>query len=291
MSKRSFYSLGSAAHKPRSFKVSHRLPWLLGLTLSCLASQSTLADTPSYTLTQTGALFMEAPPGRDKNLSPFMGASGSGEKVETHLVISFKNRLIVDAPTFGREAGVINAIGLYNSKDAKAQANLGTAELSGFRRVSEDKRKALVSMAINRLPDKPVAGVSFEGSVKVVVAQSIRKVVVPFQVKEGFRIAGVPGLNGDLEVSKVEGTSFVLRGAYPVTALASVTLMPTASTGKLSSERTSYSSQSSDKGTVTTSQWQFPASVQDKAGKLELGLMDGVETVEVPVSVVVAKPY
>ena len=259
-------------------KTQIRLTTLAALALLCIKVGAAPAD---YTITQVAANFIEAPPSREKVLTLPMAFS-SGELVETHVVVSFKNRLIVNSG-YVRSSGKVSAVGILRDK---SRMQLGSADLVNPNRISDDRRRGLFSMQINRLADKPLLGVTFEGRVPVTVAQSTRKVTLPFQAKVGFKLNSPVG---EMAVSSVEPSVMVLDGNYSLPGLQGITLiMPngTRSVGELGG----YSSATTPKGSDTNSQWKFGQPVQ-QASKVELSIYEGVETVELPLSLVVMRPF
>jgi hypothetical protein len=250
------------------------------LLLAALLSGQVSADSPSFSVKQTGALFIEAPPGRDKNLQP-MGTFGSQEKVEAHAVIAFSNRLIADLPTFGNDSKV-NATAVL---PGKGQAALGQASVSSFRKLSEDGKKTLVSLSVSRLPDNGVSGVLFSGSVKLLVASAVKKTSAVFQPKEGQRLD--VGL-GNLIISKIESDSLIFSGDDRLSAVAALRLVkPDGSV--VNGERSAFSRQGGTDGTAITSQWRFNAPIS--SGKIEFSIYQDLTTLDVPVNLMVTKPY
>jgi hypothetical protein len=247
---------------------------------SLLFSQAVAAAVPLVTVKQIGASFIEAPPGREKNLVP-IGAFGGQEKVETHVVIMFKDRLIADLPVFGDDSKITATAILTN----KTQVALGTANASSFRKVSEDGKKTLVSLSISRLPDEAVSGVSFNGSIKLPVATSIGRTSVAFQPKAGARVD--VGL-GNLVISNMDATSFTLTGDDRLTSISAIKIVK-ADGSTITAERGAYSRQGGSTGTVVTSQWRFSGPLA--AGKIEVASYRDLTTIEVPVNLIVAKPY
>jgi hypothetical protein len=250
------------------------------LLLAALLSGPVAADTPSFSVKQTGALFIEAPPGRDKNLLP-MGTFGSQEKVEAHAIVAFGNRLIAELPTFGNDSNV-KATAIL---PGKGQADLGPATTSSFRKVSEDGKKTLFSFSVARLPDSGVSGVVFSGSVKLMVATGIKKTSTAFQPKEGHRLD--VGL-GNLSVAKVESDSLIFSGDERLSAVAALRIVkPDGSV--MNGERSAYSRQGGTEGTTVTLQWRFNAPISP--GKIEFSIYQNLATLDVPVNLVVTKPY
>lgn len=250
------------------------------LLLVALLSGPAAADAPSFSVKQTGALFVEAPPGRDKNLLP-MGTFGSQERVEAHAVVAFANRLIVELPSFGNDSNV-KAIAIL---PGKGQADLGSANVSNFRKISEDGKKTLVSFSVARLPDSGVSGVAFSGSVKLVVASGVKKTSTAFQPKEGQQLdAGL----GNLTVAKIESDALIFSGDDRLSAVAALRIVKPDGT-VINGERSAYSRQGGTEGTKITAQWRFNAPVA--SGKIEFSIYQQLTTLDIPVNLVVSKPY
>ncbi len=252
----------------------------LALAAALLLSGAAVADTPSFSVKQFGAQFIEAPPGRDNNLLP-MGSLGAQEKVETHAVVAFDNRLIVDLPSFGDDAKVTATAILAN----KTQAPLGAASVAGFRKLSADGRKTTYSFSVTRLPDGGVAGVVFSGQVRVMVASAVKKTSVPFQPKVGQKLE--LGLS-NVVVANVDAGSVTLSGDDRVSAIAAVRLVKPDGSA-VAGERGAYSRRGGTDGSTVAVQWQFAAPVS--AGKLEVSVYQDLGAVQVPVNLVVTKPY
>jgi hypothetical protein len=251
------------------------------LLLAILATAAVAAPVPAVTVKQIGATFMEAPPGREKNLVPF-GTFGAQESVETHAVISFKDRLVADIPSFGSDDSKITATAILPNK---TQVSMGTVKASSFRKVSEDGKKTLISLSISRLPDGGVSGVSFNGYIKLPVASSITRNTVAFQPKVGAKMD--IGL-GNSVISNVDSTSVTLSGDDRLMGIAGMKLIK-ADGSTLTAERGGYSRQGGTEGTAVSAQWRFSGPIS--AGKIEVSSYRDLTTVEVPINLIVAKPY
>ncbi|WP_162061449.1 hypothetical protein [Undibacterium sp. KW1] len=252
----------------------------LVVTSLFLLNTSAYAEQAAVSVKQIGASFLEAPPGREKNLVP-MGSMNAQEKVETHLIATFKNRLITDMPFFSNDSKV-SAIAILSDKST---VELGPAEVSSFRKVSEDRKKTLISVSVSRLPDKPVAGIRFSGSVKVQVAISEVRKTAKFEAKVGSR----PELGiGQISVAVLDANSFTLSGGEALERISAIKITK-ADGSTLTGQRGALSRQGETDGVRVQTQWTFPGPVS--SGKLDITMYDALETVDVPVSVVVAKPY
>jgi hypothetical protein len=238
------------------------------------------AQQPSVTIKVTGATFLEAPPSRDKNLVPF-GSFNEQEKVEVHAVLSFKDRIIADAPFFSGSDSSVKATATLLDKTS---ADLGSAKTSSFRKTSEDRKYSLISFSVSRLPDKPVSSVTFVGAVKVSVAKRMAQKVANFEPKVGAKVE--LGL-GETTITAVEANSFTLSGGDQLGQVAELKLIKPDGT-KVKGERGSYGRRGGERVLVTMD-WNFGSPIS--AGKLEATLFEGLETIEVPVKLGVAKPY
>ncbi len=78
-------------------KLAQRFTLALALALSIAAS--TYGQTPQIEIKIIGVSYLEAPPGRDKNLAAF-GTFSSMEKVEVHAVASSKNAFFPENASF-----------------------------------------------------------------------------------------------------------------------------------------------------------------------------------------------
>lgn len=192
---------------------------LPALLLPLLLSAA-FAAPPSVSVKQIGATFLEAPPGREKNLTPIgTGSFGAQEYVETHVVVAFKDRIIADIPAFNADDTKVTVTAILPNK---TQSAMGNARSSSFRKVSEDGKKTLVSLSINRLPDGGATGISFNGTIKLPVATSLARTTVVFQPKVGTKVD--IGL-GDSVVSNVDATSLTLSGDERLMGLAGIKLI------------------------------------------------------------------
>lgn len=254
------------------------------LTLSLLtafASTTALAaGAPAYTTQQIGATFLEAPPHRDKNLAP-MGSFGT-EKVETSVVVTFKDRLIVDRSTFGKEMN-LQARGVLPTKQF---VDIGPAESSNFGRFSNDRHQMTLTVSTSRLPDQPVIGVSFSGSTRLMLAKSSKVTTVPFQPRQG---AVVTVGNERWTASLVEPSTLKLAGGMALGYVADLKLV-TDSGQKIRGEKTMSARSTTEKGVAVNQEWQFPQPIA-KTQKLEVSIYQDVEEFELPISLMVMKPY
>jgi hypothetical protein len=238
------------------------------------------AAQPLWSIKQIGATYVEAPPGRDKSLAPQV-AFGSLEKVEVHAVVAFKDRIVTDTPFMGSVSTVKATANLA----AKTTFELGSAEVGNFRKVSDDRKKTLFSIGVSRLPDHPVTSVTFSGLLRITVAKGLKQKSGNLEPKVGSRVE--LGL-GNVTVESIDANSITFKGGEPLNQIAELRFIK-ADGSKAKGERRSYSSQGGSAGTVVSAQWSFDIPIG--AGKIEASIYDGLETLEVPVKLTVAKPY
>jgi hypothetical protein len=238
------------------------------------------AQQPSVTVKPFGAMFLEAPPGRDKNLVP-MGGFGAQEKVEIHAIATFTNKVIVNSPLFRGDSKVKATAVLVD----KTTMDLGSADISSFRKTSDDGKRTLLSISIARLPDKPISAVNFNGAVNIQVASGTSRKTINFEPKVGNRIdAGL----GAITVSVVEANSFTLSGSDQLDRIAGVKILKADGTTMVG-ERGGHSRIGDSDKTIVQTQWSFKSSIS--AGKLEVSIYDGLETIDVPIKLSVNKSY
>jgi hypothetical protein len=241
------------------------------LFAALLAAPGAFAQAPRITVQQIGASFVEPPPGRDKSLAGF-----TMEKVDTTLVVGFADRIVADLPVFSRESNVAVTALLANG----GRFDLGRASI-GARRVSDDMHKVSLTLAVDRLPDQPVKGLRFTGTTRIGVAAGIKRPQVEFKPQPGAKLdAGAGGFT----VSQVEASALTLTGGDALSRLAGLKLIK-ADGSAATAERGSFSRM----GTDITSQWRFSSGLS--AGRLELSYYDKLEDIDVPIDLVVAKPY
>ena len=240
-----------------------------------VASLASAAYGQATTVKVIGATFVEAPPGRDKNLVPFAAGFGQ-EKVEVYAIISSKDRLFVDLQGMSREQSV-TATGMLANK---TMSQLGSAEIGGFAKVSADKRHMAITLSVTRLPDSVPLVVIFAGTVNVRVARGQSQKTVNFVPKVGTAVDfGI----GDVKISSVDATSVTLAGGSGIERIAAMKFV-SADGRATPAERSSYG-RSNDRYEIT---YKLPSAA---AGKLEATLHDGLETISVPIQITATRPY
>lgn len=252
----------------------------LAVVLALSGALPVCAQPMSVSVKQIGATFLEAPPNREKALIP-MGAFSAQERVETHAVLTFKNRIVADLPLWGNDSKVAVAAILGD----RTVVELGSAEVGSFRKISEDRRRTLVTLGVGRLPDKPVSGVRFSGMVKVNVAKGEVHKVSKFDPKVGATLdAGL----GTVTVKAIDATSITFAGGDQLGRVAAMKLIK-ADGSAVAGQRGAYGRQGGGDGIKVESQWTFSGPIG--AGKIDVTVYDGLELIDVPVDLIVAKPY
>ena len=240
------------------------------------AYAGTSAQTPDVAIKVIGASYFEAPPNRDKNLAVF-GAGTSQEKVEVQAVALSANKRFIEKPSpFQTSEITVTAI-LPN----KSMLPLGTAELGSFHKTSADAKMRSVVLSVNRLPDQPILGLVFEGPLAVQISNGFTKASSKFEPRVGAAFS----LN-DVKISlaKIEGQVFSFKGDSSLARIRSIALKQ--SDGRIvAAERAGWSSMNSEE----IHEWKFASVVT--AGVLSAEMHQPIETIKIPLRVVVGKPF
>lgn len=248
------------------------------LTLFCTVPAGALPMWVS--VKQMGATFLEVPPGRDVALAPIASVTAQ-PRIETHVIATFGNRVVTDVPVWGPDSKV-NAIAVLVNKK---YSPIGPAQVGAFRRVSEDRTRTLFSISVTRLPDKPVSGVQFVGTVRVNVARRVARKSLKFTPKVGARLD--LGL-GIVKIGAADASSITLGGGERLGWIASMKL--TKADGRVvTGQRGAYARRGGGAGAAVQSHWDFTGPIGP--GKLDVTVYEAVEAVNVPVDLIVAKPY
>lgn len=249
-------------------------PLLLPLLAALIATSPLVQANEDIELRVTGVNFIEAPPGRDKNLTAF----GAQEKVEVMAVATSRSRHFSEDTNSFFDKGDVRVTAVFPDKSRQA---LGTAEMNGFSRFSADGRMRTFNLVIDRLPDKPVSGLIFEGTVPLDVAKGTSKVAQSFdptrpgplklgkvQIKH-FKIDGNSvHFEGNDSLLTIKAVSFKLPSGQVVVA-------ERGGRGRMNAE---YSQT-----------WRFDSTLS--RGVLQAELYEGMETVRQPVRFVVGRPW
>jgi hypothetical protein len=253
---------------------SQYLPVSLLLAVNFLSASVVYAQ--SSTVKVIGATFLEAPPGRDKNLTPF-SAGSSQEKVEVNAVVSVKDRMMIDIRGMGSDQSV-TATGMLANKTI---VPLGSADVGSFPKLSADKKFMSLTLSVARLPDTSPVAVSFVGNVNARVARGLVAKQSAFSIKPESPVDfGI----GEVKVEKVEGSVISLRGGPGMERISAIKYI--SKDGKAhEGERTSWS-RMGDRHSVS---YKFGVPVTES--KLEAALFDGLESVAIPVNITITRPY
>lgn len=250
-----------------------RISAAVGVSIAlCIAATQLRAQTFKI----IGATFIEVPPGRDKNLSPFF-VGQTQEKVEVHAILSLATGRLVDIPGFSREQSVI-ATGMYANK---ATSTLGPVEISSLARVSSDGKSMLVSMAVSRLPDKPLVAINFAGTLKVRSARSTVSKSAKFVAKPGSSID--LGL-GETKVAKIDGGTVTIEGGAALERIATIKFVRADGTSNVG--EVAGSSRVNERYEVS---YRFTPPLAE--GRIEATLFEGLETKDIPVALTITRPY
>lgn len=234
------------------------------------------AQTPDITVKVIGVSYFEAPPNREKNLAYFWAGS-SMEIVEAHAVATSTNRHFTEFSS-ALEKHDITATAILPDK---TRLPLGQAEMGNFPKLSTDARARLINLKVNRLPDQPILGVIFEGTLPVQMAKGFATKSAKFEPRAGTTFA-----LGDIKVGvgKVEGQIITLTGDTGLTRLRSLALRQ-ADGRTVSAERHGYSIM----GSAVELAWKFASA--PSAGTLEAEIYQPFESASIPIRFVVGKPF
>ena len=235
-----------------------------------------VAQTEAFTVVQTGAAFIDVPPGGDKNLAPF-NTFGKA-KVEAHAVISLKDQRQFARMTFASSVSKVQAAASLNDKTS---VDLGPAEVSNWLNYSDDHKKVSVTVSVTKLPEKAVAGVIFTGTVRLDVASGTTHKMVSFDPKPGTRLE--LGL-GVTTISEIGVNKITLSGGDSMGAIENIKLIKPDGSA-LTAKRTG----SMKFGSSQTIQWEFSGPLA--TGKLDVTLYQHLQSVDVPIKLIVVKPY
>lgn len=251
-----------------------RMPLITAALLAC----SPLVQAQGAIETKVmGVTFIEAPPGRDKNLVPF-GISGAMEKVEIHAVATLRAGLFTEWTNSFFDKGDVRVTAVFPDKSTQS---LGQAELGGFPKFSADARTRSFSLSISRLPDKTVTGLIFEGTVPLSIAKRTKKVAQAF---DPDRPGPVKLGSAEIKQFKVDGKSIQFQGND--TLLRIKTLSFKLPSGQVvPAERGGWGRMNDDYHQT----WKFDTTLS--RGELQAELYEEMETVRQPVRLAIGRPW
>lgn len=224
-----------------------------------------------------GVTFIEAPPGRDKNLNAF-STSASQERVEV-MVIAVSHALqFAEQTNSFFDKGDVRVTAVFPDKSSQ---QFGHAELSGFPKFTADGRMRSFSLVINRLPDKSVSGLIFEGTVPLSVAKGTTKAAQAFDPQRPG-----PLKLGSVEIKhfKIEGGSVHFQGNDSLLRIRTLSFK-SPSGQVIKGERGGWGRTNADYSQT----WKFDSTLPQ--GELQAELYEGLETVRQPVRFVVGRPW
>lgn len=246
------------------------------LALTLFFAVSAYAQTPNIDVKIIGVTYLEAPPGREKNLAAF-GTFSSMEKVEVHAVASSKNVYFPENAGF-LEKGSITASAIATNGSS---IPLGTADVNSFEKISADRRMRSLNLSVARLPDQAIKGIVFEGQLPMQTFKQLKVLEKKTEIKAGtsFSVEKIV-----VNIAKLEGKTLTIKGNADISQIASFTIK--APDGKLNAaKRSSYSRMNND----VTQDWEFGSTITP--GAMVLELFEGMQEVKLPVRFVVGKPF
>jgi hypothetical protein len=234
------------------------------------------SQTSDISIKVIGVSYFEAPPNRDKNLALF-GAGSSMEMLEVHAVATSANRLFVEIASPFEKYNITATAILAD----KTRLPLGSVDLGRFPKLSNDAKSRSITLKVNRLPDQPVLGVMFEGTLPVQVSKGLLKVSSKFEPRAGasFALGDIKGV-----MSKIDGQIITLAGDIGLTRLRSLAIKQ-ADGRIIAAERHGYSMMNS----AVELGWKFSA--PPVAGTLEAEIYQAIDVVQLPIQLVIGKPF
>ena len=224
-----------------------------------------------------GVTFMEAPPGRDKNLVPF-GISGAMEKVEITAIASARSGQFTEWTNSFFDKGDVRVTAVFPDKSTES---LGQAEIGSFPKFSADARARSFSLSISRLPDRSVSGLIFEGTVPLSIAKGTTKATQAF---DPSRPGPIKLGSAEIKQFKMDGTSVQLQGNDTLLRIKSLSFKP-ASGQAVKAERGGWGRMNDEYNQT----WKFDANLS--RGELQAEMYEGMETVRQPVRLVIGRPW
>jgi len=251
------------------------LPRMIGAALVACSFQ-VYAQAP-IDVKILGVTFIEAPPGRDKNLVPF-AATGDMEKVEVNAIATTRSGLFTQWTNSFFDKGDVRVTAVFPDKTTQS---LGQADIASFPKFSTDARSRSFALTLNRLPDKAVTGLIFEGTVPLSVAKRTTKAAQAFDPERPgpIKLGGV-----DIKQFKVEGKSVQFQGND--TLLRIKTLSFKLSSGQVvQAERGAWARMNNEHQQT----WNIDTAFT--RGELQAELYEDMETVRQPVRFVIGRPW
>lgn len=252
-----------------------RFPWMVGAALA--AGSTLLHAQTTIDVKVLGVTFIEAPPGKDKNLVPF-AATGDMEKVEINAIATARSGMFTQWTNTFFDKGDVRVTAVFPDKTTQG---LGQADIGSFPKFSADARVRSFSLVLNRLPDKAVSGLIFEGTVPLSVAKGTKPAAQAFDPERPGPIK-----LGEVEIKqfKLDGKSLQIAGNDSLLRIKTLSFKP-ASGSAVRAERGGWSRMNNEYQQT----WNFDTALT--RGELQAELYEGMETVRQPVRFVVGRPW
>jgi hypothetical protein len=260
---------------------------VVGIIAVC-GSATAIADPARVSVNLTGAAFFDAPPGNETVLVPPEARIPTGnfvrrEKVEAFAVAIFHNRLVT-ASSRWMYVPKIKATAVLTNNNA---VDLGFADAVDFGAVSKDRRKMLISMRVDRLPDIPVKRVEFSGALKINVAKGIVHKTTRFD--PGLENLHVNIGAGTVTLKTASTKSILVSGQNEVHQIAGIKIKIAGNGASIEGSQGPHIKRPGPAGYVFDGEWLFNEPVA--AGEIDISVYDGFETMDLPVRLSVNKPY
>lgn len=260
-----------------------RKPLFWGLALTTLAVTSAVSAqtqppaTRDIKVSIMGVTFLQAPPGRDKNLAAF-GTFDSQEKVEINAHLTNKSRIFVEGAASLFQEGDLRVTAFFPDKSSQS---FGSAKASGFPKFSTNGKNRTINISIARLPDRPVSGFLFEGTIPLTLAKSTKKFEVAFDPNKpgAFKLGGAL-----VSAFRLEGQKLELKGDSTLFQIKQIALkMPNGVV--VNGERAGSSRMNNDYSQT----WDFNTPVTK--GHLQAEIYENVETISYPIKLTIGRPW
>lgn len=128
------------------------------------------------------------------------------EKVEVNAIATTRSGLFTQWTNSFFDKGDVRVTAVFPDKTTQS---LGQADIASFPKFSTDARSRSFALTLNRLPDKAVTGLIFEGTVPLSVAKRTTKAAQAFDPERPgpIKLGGV-----DIKQFKVDGKSVQFQG-------------------------------------------------------------------------------
>lgn len=200
------------------------------------------------------------------------------EKVEVNAIATARSGMFTQWTNSFFDKGDVSVTAVFADKTTQS---LGQADMGGFPKFSADTRSRSFSLAVNRLPEKAVSGLIFEGTVPLSVAKRTKQVV---QAIDPNRPGAIKLGEVDIRQFKPDGKSLQIAGNDSLLRIKTLSFKP--SSGPLvRAERGGWSRMNNEYQQT----WNFDTTLT--RGELQAELYEGMETVRQPVRFVLGRPW